>query len=370
MKFRDFAFRYKDRNLVQLLNILGKLYHVCIRGINLSKPADTMALHHYFNVCFAALAMWRRLSTIVNRSAVKRSHIKAALVISFDFIACHVLLKRIVPFNTFILFKGIVFHMVRDMQYSFKDGPERELEDGEVDERETMFLGPGGLGSLQGHEHCQKLLGSEQVLVDSTNVWKGLEEKQNVIDYVGASCFPPQLEAAKEHSTDNERYRFLACLVKAEKDYLATRELHIHDNMEGENAQLDTRKLDQKYETSSQFSRRCEFCTKSKDDHPYIGDICTICQFSVQFPDKRIQDLCDDSVNGLGFGWNSMVCSICINIVEVVALSVIHRQKTGKYFDCGISHDFEDFMAKRVYDEEEMRRAEQYFDEQTRKAHA
>ena len=160
--------------------------------------------------------------------------------------------------------------MVRDMQYSFKDGPERELEDGEVDERETMFLGPGGLGSLQGHEHCQKLLGSEQVLVDSTNVWKGMEEKQNVIDYVGASCFPPQLEAAKEHSTDNERYRFVACLVKAETDYLATRELHIHDDMEGERAQLDTRKLDQKYESYTQFSRRCEFCTKSKDDHPYI----------------------------------------------------------------------------------------------------
>ena len=140
--------------------------------------------------------------------------------------------------------------------------------------------------------------------------------------------------------------------------------------MKGERAQLHTRNLDQKYESYTQFSRRCEFCTKSKDDHPYIGDICTICQFSVQFPDKRIQDLCDDRVKGLGFGWNSMVCSICINIVEVVALSVIHRQKTGKYSNCGISHDFEDFMAKRVYDEEEMHQAEQYFDEQTRKAHA
>ena len=140
MKFSDFAFRYKDRNLVQLMNILGKLYHVCIIGISLRHAADTMALKHYFNVCFAGLMMWRKLSTIVNRSAVTRSHIKTAPVISFDFIACHALSKRVVPFNTFILFKGIVFHMVSDMQYSFKEGPHREIEEGEIDERETMYL--------------------------------------------------------------------------------------------------------------------------------------------------------------------------------------------------------------------------------------
>ena len=68
MKFSDFAFRYTNRNLVQLMNILGKLDHVFIIGISLRHPADTMALKHYvyFNVCFAGLmiSMWRKLSTI------------------------------------------------------------------------------------------------------------------------------------------------------------------------------------------------------------------------------------------------------------------------------------------------------------------
>ena len=88
---------------------------------------------------------------------------------------------------------------------------------------------------------------------------------------------------------------------------------------------------------------------------PTHWDISTIAQFNVNFPEKRIQDLSNDRLISLGLGWESTLCSICIDIVEVIAISVIHRRKTGKYADCGISRDCDDFLASKVYDEEEMK---------------
>ena len=170
MKFSDFGFRFKDRNVVEFLNILGKLYHACMADFNLPHKADELCLKHYFGVIFAAMIFWRKLSTLINRSAVTAHDIKLSIILGCQIIAWFRLAKRVVTTNTFVLCKGITGDMVRNMKYAFNAGFEQLLGEGEIDERPSMYVGPGALGSLQHHEQFQKMLGSEQYLVDLTHV--------------------------------------------------------------------------------------------------------------------------------------------------------------------------------------------------------
>ena len=162
--------------------------------------------------------------------------------------------------------------MVRNMKYAFKDGFEPVLEEGEIDDHPSMYVGPGALGSLQHHEHFQKMLGSEQYLVDSTNVWKGLEEKQNVLDFVAASIFPPHLLPAQLHSTNSERYKFLSQYQKAEHKCLST----YHSETSIPIHLQDSEKVKVKFEFFCDFQSRCEFCTKNLTTAPNIIKVQTL----------------------------------------------------------------------------------------------
>ena len=68
--------------------------------------------------------------------------------------------------------------------------------------------------------------------------------------------------------------------------------------------------------------------------------------------------------------WNSLFCASCVEILEVCAVSILPRKKVGRYAPRpnAAPSQFDNFLADKVYNEEEMLAAEKYFDEQSRKA--